>query len=293
MVLLVSREVQSCFNLATNKSASIPRPMFAVATSDIQPRLSSYVEVTQHTHPNTTTTEDAECSALKAATEFAQQLVNGSSGTSGSGGSKINHSSAALTPAYQTKGSITDGSSIGTRGTRDILRDPSGSVRYASLEAIVNLMCDPNEDSHFDISSVVRLTYSQYCISTDLVLVMIKTLDHFMAAENYRRQSMLIGELKLLVEHLAKHSKRGSSDSMNALDVLELYIEKSLEEDARSVRERKDLNMVAVSLSRVRISMDDWGGSGSSRRSSRSGSADSVDSVDSADSSSNSSSSSR
>ena len=292
----------------TTLSPSIPRPMFTVATSEIQPRLSSYIEISpteeleeQHPLHKDLQNHTVESSALEAATELARQLVNVDDGSGESTGGKPNGgggssstsgknstsgSTSSTTAGSSTTTTIGGGSGgsgnkfpvsskdlkpstknnsttvvISGSTTNNILRDPSGSVRYASLEAIVSLMCDPNEDSHFDISSVVRLTYSQYCVSTDLVLIMVKTLDHFMAAENYRRQSMLISELKLLVEHLGKHSR--SSDSMNALDVLEMYIQRSLEEVATSIREKKDLNMLAKSLSRVRNHSSGSAGRGS------------------------------
>ena len=56
-----------------------------------------------------------------------------------------------------------------------------------------------------------------------------------------------------MVEHLGRggHSSR-SQDSMDALDVLETYIEASLEEEARSPKEMNDLKLISTCLSRVR-----------------------------------------
>ena len=68
---------------------------------------------------------------------------------------------------------------------------------------------------------------------------MVEKLDHLMAVEDYKRQSLLVSVLNLFLEQLARY--RRSNDSMDALAILECYVECSLEENAEHAHSPRDI----------------------------------------------------
>jgi hypothetical protein len=143
-------------------------------------------------------------------------------------------------------------SSKRTSSRRHTLRDLDGKICYATPADLVDLICDPNgQHQYARIEQAVRLTYPQFCTSSDLAFLMVEKLDHLMAVEDYNRQSLLVSVLNLFLDQLARY--RRSNDSLDALAILECYVECSLEENAEHAHSPRDIQRLVKLSNSLKI----------------------------------------